>query len=174
VKSQAEVEIRQLFEQYQKTLTDQKCKMCDDIADWRDATIDSIYKHANQQTYFLEQKYKKKLDILNKACQQFVEELRLYEQLNNTEDVNRLLEQCKGLKIELAALEHKGQTIPFVEVTSTKWIVTNQDENEVVENANLNFDNSSTVKHQKKEDNNHNTPSNLHRNEAFTTNEQTE
>jgi hypothetical protein len=42
IKSQAEREIQNLFEQYEKTLLAPKQKICDDIIEWGDTLIQSI------------------------------------------------------------------------------------------------------------------------------------
>jgi hypothetical protein len=175
LKSQAEKEIQKLFEHYERTLSDQKQKMCDDITEWGDALVRNIYKHVNQQKYHLEQEHANQMRNLNKTYDQFIDELRVHEQSNNTEQITQLLDQCKALKFELATLKYNKQTILFVEVPSKQPLVMNRDGSDVIETEYDQSNNSSTVKYDNEtEENNMNTHSTLYRNMAFTNTKQTE
>jgi mRNA-degrading endonuclease RelE of RelBE toxin-antitoxin system len=175
LKSQAEKEIQKLFERYERTLSDQKQKMCDDITEWGDALMNSIYKHVNQQKYRLEKEYENQIRNLNKACQQFIEKLHVHEQSDNTEQITQLLDQCKALKFELATLKYNEQTVPFVKVPSKQPLVMNRDGSDVIETEYDQSNNSSTVKYDNEtEEDNMNTDSILYRNMAFTNTKQTE
>jgi hypothetical protein len=114
-----------LFEGYQKTLLEQKQKLCDDITGWGDALIQSICKHANLQKCYLDQEYSRQVRELNESRNQFIEDLHVREQMKNTEEINQLLEQCRALKYQLAALEISEQTIPYIEVPCKKKLVKN-------------------------------------------------
>jgi hypothetical protein len=146
-KSQKEREIQKLFQHYEKILSEQKFKMCDDITEWGDALMRSIYKYVDKQKNLLEKEYANRISYLNKKCQRFVDELRVYEQMNSTEKIAQLLDQCKALKFKLADLDHHGQTIPFIRMPSKDPLVENRDEFNLTETEHDKFNNSSTVNH---------------------------
>jgi len=145
-KSQTEKEIQKLFQGYEKTLTEEKLKMCDDIIEWGGALMRSIYKYITKQKEILEKEYTNGISYLNKKCQQFVEELRVHEETNNTEQITQLLDQCKAVKYKLTELEHHGQTISFIGMPSEDSLVKNRDEFNVTETRNNKFNNNLTVK----------------------------
>jgi len=168
VKSQAETEIRKLFECYQKTLLAQKFKVYDDITEWADAITLSISKHAKQQKYYIEQEYSKQLRYLNETCNQFIEDLHVQQQMKNTEQINQLLEQCKALKFELAALETTVQTIPYIQVPcEKKSTIRNQDGFDVTETGMFSIDNSSTESDDNESETGMNARSTLYINQSF-------
>jgi hypothetical protein len=144
-KSNTEVEIRKSFAQYAKALNVQKLKMCDEIVDWGDALIHSIAQHVNHQRYNLECEYSRRLNILNNTCDRYVGEIRVHEKINDTEQINQLLEQCKTLKFELDTLETSLQNIPFINVPSKKKsLIENQDVFDTTEIKRIQIDNDST------------------------------
>jgi len=145
-KSQTEREIQKLFERYEKTLSDQKLKMCDDITEWGDALTRIIDTHVNKQKDLLEQEYTNQISYMNQTCQRFVEELRVHEQLNKTEQMNQLLNKCQALKFELGALEYNVQHIRFIEVPIKQRMKMNQDEFDIIETENNKLNINSTVK----------------------------
>ena len=114
LKSDVEKNIRNAFENYMVKLTEQKHRLTDDITDWSDALMRSIYKHASQQKYLLEQEYVAQMQNLNRSCRDFINELHFHEKKNDTERIEQLFEQCQALKFELSALETNGQTVPFI------------------------------------------------------------
>jgi hypothetical protein len=145
IKSRTEREIQMLFEGYQKTLYDQKLKMCDEITEWGDALIQSICKHTNLQKRYLELEYSKQVQDLNRSRNQFIEDLHVREQMKNTEEINQLLEQCRALKYQLATLETTVQTIPYIEVScKKKSVIKNQDVFDTTEIERIQIDNDST------------------------------
>jgi len=145
--SQTEREIQKLFQGYEKTLSEQKLKMCDDITEWGDALMRSIYKYVTKQKEILEKEYTKRISYLNIKCQQFVDELRVHEEANNIEQITQLLDQCKSIKYKLAELEHHGQTIPFIGIPGKDPMVKNGDEFNLSETENDTSNHSSTVNH---------------------------
>jgi len=145
-KSQTEREIQNLFQHYEKTLSDQKLKMCDDITEWGDALTRIIDTHVNKQKDLLEQEYTNQISYMNQTCQRFVEELRVHEQLNKTEQMNQLLNKCQALKFELDALEYKVKRIRLIKVPTKQRMEMNQDEFDIIETENNKLNINSTVK----------------------------
>jgi hypothetical protein len=175
VKSQAEREIHKLFEQYEKTLLDQKQKICDDITQWGDALTQSIYRHANLQKSYLEREYSKRVQYLNETYNQFIEDLHVREQMKKTEEINQLLEQCKALKFELAVLETTVQTIPYIEVPCNEnSTIKNQDGFDAAETGMLSIDNGPTEKDDNESETGMNARSTLYINQSFDSTKQTE
>jgi hypothetical protein len=121
--------------------------MSDDITEWGDALMRSIYKYVDKQKNLLEKEYANRISYLDKTYQQFVEEIRVHKQMNNTEKIAQLLDQCKALKFKLADLDHHGQTIPFIRMPSKDPLVENRDEFNLTETEHDKFNNSSTVNH---------------------------
>lgn len=174
LKNQPEKEIQKLFVQYEKTLADQKAKHCDDITRWGDTIVSNIYQYVNQQKCLVEQEYVNQIEYLNKTCQQFVEELRVHEEMDNTGQINQLLDRCKALKIELVALEYHGQTIPFIEVPNKALVAMDRNDFHVIDTVNDKFANNSTVKDDNKTEDNINTHSKLYPNIPITSAKRTE
>jgi hypothetical protein len=172
-KSQTEREIQNLFQHYEKTLSDQKLKMSNDISEWGEALMRSIYKYVQKQKYLLEQQYANKIRCLNQTCQQFVEELRVHEQLNTTDQIEQLLNKCQALKFELDALEYKVQSIRFIEVPTKQRMVMNQDESDVIETENNKLNINSTVKNNNEAEDNMDTHLKLDRSMSSTNAKQT-
>ena len=123
-KSNVEKEIQALYEEHCKALAEQKQKLFDDITEWGDALIQSIYKHTSQQQYYLEQNYAKQVRFLNEAYKNFIQDLRVREEMKKTEEVDQLIQQFKELKYQLAALESHIQNVPFIEVPDKQKLST--------------------------------------------------
>ncbi len=141
-KSNTEREIQALYEERQKVLLEQKQKLHEDISEWRDALIRSIYKHASLQKYYLEQEYSKQIRFLNHAHKTFIRDLHVREEMKKTEEIDQLLEQFKQLKYQLAALAISAESIPFIRVPYKQELKPNRfDDAEIGTNQ---IDNDST------------------------------
>lgn len=166
-KKSTESMIRSLFDEHEKALKEQKERMCEDIHEWRDETINRIRQYATEQIMLVEQKYKEKLDILYQTADQFVVQVRIHETMNKTEEINHLLEQCRGVKFQLAALQKYDQPLLFIEVPRKKRTVMNQNKNGTDEDA---FLGSSSIEIDEGNANdNQDTRSKLYPNMGFTT-----
>jgi hypothetical protein len=175
LKSNTEVAIRKSFEQYATALNAQKLKMCDEITEWGDALINSIAQHTIQQKHNLECEYSRRLNTLNKTCDRYVGEIRVREKINDTQEINQLLEQCKTLKFELDTLETSIQNIPFIHVPSKKKsAIKNQDRFDAAETGMIQLDNDSTDNNDNEVQNNVFTNPMLYRNPSFERTKQTE
>jgi hypothetical protein len=173
-KSQAEREILNIFERYEKTLSDQKLKMCDDITEWGDAVTRIIDTHVNKQKCLLEQEYTNQISYLNRICQRFVEELRVHEQLNKTDQIEQLLNKCQALKFELDAFEYKVKRIRLIEVPTKQQMEMNQDEFDIIETENNKLNINSTVKSNSEVEDNMDTHLKLYPSLSSTSAKQTE
>jgi hypothetical protein len=117
-KSQPQANIQGFFDENLKGLRDQKLKMADEISEWEDMNVRQIREHAHKGKSLLEKEYEKRVRYINKICQHFVDTLLVYEEQNNTKEIDGLINQCEALKFELAAHENYKQTVHFIKVTT--------------------------------------------------------
>jgi hypothetical protein len=115
--SRTENEMKEFFNSYENLLTTQKSKTLDDITEWGDKLIGNIHRYMLKQKSLLELDYKNQIEFLNKTCKKFMTELHVHEQINNTEQINQLLERCNALKFKLVAIEYVPQNLPFIHLT---------------------------------------------------------
>jgi hypothetical protein len=147
LKSSAEREIQALYLEHQKVLLEQKNKLCDDISEWGDALIQSIYKHASLQKYYLEQEFSKQMRDLNETYKAFIQDLHVREHMKNVEEVNQVLEQYKELKFKLSTLEFHAQSTPYIRVPGKQRLsITQPDVFDNAATGRSQFDNGSTEK----------------------------
>jgi hypothetical protein len=127
--SQSEAEIRHIFNRYVSTLFSTKWKISDEITDWSKKLINQIQEHVTQQKDLLEQMYTNKVSLLNTMRDKVLEHLVIYEQKKDTEKINKLLNQCNTLKVELAMLMYVERPIVSIQVITEEQLTQqNQDE----------------------------------------------
>jgi len=136
LKSSTEQDLHKLFEGYKKTLSDQKSKISDDIAEWRDKLIREIHKHANGQKDFIEKQYDYEMRSLDDKRQDFIDILRTCEKSNDTEQIQHLLDLCNSLQIELATLKYHQRDIMFIQLTQPELASVNLNEFNIVGSRN--------------------------------------
>ena len=115
--SRTENQMIDFFNRYENILNFQKTKTLDEITEWGDRLIRTIQRHVYKQKSILELDYKNQIEFLNKTSKKFMTELHVHEQINNTEQINQLLERCNALKFKLVAIEYVPQNIPFIHLT---------------------------------------------------------
>ena len=148
LKSGAEKDIRTIFDDSITRLNEQKLKLLDDITEWSDALIRSIYNHTTRQKYLVDQEYTAQMQNLNRSLKDFLDELHVHEKKNDDNRINQLLEQCSALKFELSTLETNGQTIPFIEAPNRGNLpIINEDDHCVTGYERPSFDDASLVNH---------------------------
>ncbi|CAF1397943.1 unnamed protein product [Rotaria sordida] len=76
-----------------------------------------IRDYTSQQKRLLEQVYENQRKYLENMRDQFVETILIYERKQDTEEINRLLEKCKTLEVELVKLNYPSKDTPFIEIT---------------------------------------------------------
>jgi len=115
--SRAENEMKGFFNRYEKILATQKTKALDDITEWGDQLIANIQRHVEKQKFILEQDYKTQMDTLNNTCKKFINDLHMHEEMDNTVQINQLVNRCNALRFKLASIQYHAQNIPFIHLT---------------------------------------------------------
>jgi hypothetical protein len=136
LRSSTEQDLHKLFDRYKKTLSEQKSKISDDIAEWRDKLIRDIHKHVNGQKDFLEQQYEYEVRSLDDKRQDFIDTLRTCQKSNDTDQIQRLLDLCNSLQIELATVKYHQQDIMFIQLTRPEPASVNLNGFNIVESRN--------------------------------------
>jgi len=130
---QSEAEIRHIFSRHINTLFAAKWKIADEITDWSKKLINQIQEYVTQQRELLEQEYTKKVSRLNTIRDLILEKTLIYEEKNETEQINQLINQCHILKIDLAMLVYIERPIPSIQLIIEEQL-TQQSEDECNEN----------------------------------------
>ncbi|CAF4613119.1 unnamed protein product, partial [Rotaria sp. Silwood1] len=65
----------------------------------------------------LEQEYDNEILYLKQQYKLFIDELYIREEVKTAEQIDQLLDRCKALKFELAALEYTQQSVELLRVT---------------------------------------------------------
>ncbi|CAF1344780.1 unnamed protein product [Rotaria sordida] len=126
--------------------------MLTDINEWGDTLIHNICQHVNKQIDRITQEYDNEMRYLKQRYQLFIDELYIHEQTNTTEQVNQLLDRCKALKFELAALEYTQQPIQLIQVTQQESVNINLNELNTIDTKNDKFDKKLIVIDDKEKD----------------------
>jgi hypothetical protein len=136
LRSSTEQDLHKLFDRYKKTLSEQKSKISDDIAEWKEKLIRDIHKHTNEQKDFLEKQYDYEVRSLDDKRQDFIDILRTCEKSNDTEQIQHLLDLCNSLQIELATLKYHQRDIMFIQLTQPEPASVNLNEFNIVGSRN--------------------------------------
>lgn len=125
---QSETDIRHIFNRYVNMLFTSKWKIADTITDWSKTLINQIQEHVIQQKNLLEEEYAKKVTCLNTLRDQVLEQVSIYEQNKDTEQINQLINQCNTLKVELAQLAYTTRPIASIQLIIDEPFTQNTDE----------------------------------------------
>ncbi|CAF3421643.1 unnamed protein product [Rotaria sp. Silwood1] len=109
-------EIYSIFQRHGNSLIEQETKAYRAIEEWSASLILQIREYASQQQRLLRHAYEKQRKYFEDLRGQFVETSFIYEQNKNTEEINRLLEKCKTLEVELVKVNYPTRDTPFIEV----------------------------------------------------------
>jgi len=99
------------------SLSDQQQKANQAIDDWSNGFIKQISDHAFKQRRLVDKAYNIHEEHLKNMRSQFVEINSIYERKNDTEEINRLLERCKNLKVDLVNIMFRSRNNEFIDVT---------------------------------------------------------
>jgi hypothetical protein len=127
-------DIRKIFENYSKELSNQKKEMFQQITEWRNRRVHEIDVHVADQKKLLDGEYTNQKQHLERRCQQFKEEAVTHEKQKDNEKVRLLVQQCKELQYKLDNLEFPMRQIRFVQViTKDRGTQKNRNEGSVNE-----------------------------------------
>ncbi|CAF2410395.1 unnamed protein product [Rotaria sp. Silwood2] len=98
------------------SLHDQERKAHQAIEEWSTSLMVQIRDYTSQQRRLLQHAYESHRKYLEDMRGQFVETSSIYEQNKDTEEINRLIERCKTLEVELVKLNYPSKDTPFIEV----------------------------------------------------------
>jgi len=98
-------------------LVDLQAKAYQEINEWSISLINQIKDHALKQRSLVLEAYNIHRKHLENMREQFVETNSIYERKNDTEEVNRLLERCKNLKVNIVNITYRSSDNEFMEVT---------------------------------------------------------
>jgi hypothetical protein len=110
--------IKNLFEQYNATLLEQKKKISEEITKWGSDLIREIEQHVTDQKKLLEQQFENQRRAIDAKRKQSMSDLAKEDKKRDSEEINRLLAECKDLKFELAALEYHNRKVDYIQVTT--------------------------------------------------------
>ncbi len=110
-------EIYNIFRRHLDSLFEEQSKANQAINDWSSNLMTQIGDHARKQILLVEEAYKKHEKHFENVRDQCVEIYRICERNNDTEEIKRLLEQCKTLKVNLVDLKFPLINKEFIEVT---------------------------------------------------------
>lgn len=125
----SEREIHNLCNNSARELFNRKFEMHQQINSWRDDLVRQIDDHVRDQTKALEREYEKQMNDVESARCQFLNATRPLENYSgNNERIYQLVEQCKALRFELAALEFPERLVPFIQFMTEELIRKKQNE----------------------------------------------
>jgi hypothetical protein len=110
-------EIYDAFRRHTNSLYDLQSKANQAIDEWSSGLINEIREHAFKQKLIVQEAHKLHQKHLDDMRDQFLEINSIYEQKRNTEEIERLLEKCKTLEVELVNLTFPSINKEFIEVT---------------------------------------------------------
>jgi hypothetical protein len=110
-------EIYDIFTRHHHSLIDQQWKANHAIDDWSTNLVQEIRDYASAQKRLVDQAYQKQQKHLDDMRDQFVEINNIYEDKKNTEEIKRLLDRCKTLKVELVELNFHPCGKEFIQIT---------------------------------------------------------
>ncbi|UJR21008.1 hypothetical protein I4U23_024108 [Adineta vaga] len=121
--SQSEIEIRHFFKHLITTLCQQKWKIIDQISEWSKTLIRQIQDHVNDQRTHLEQVYEHKVSYLDSIRDQFLSRALIFEQHNDTEQMQQLINQCNTLKSDIALLVYIERPITSIQLLTEEHLL---------------------------------------------------
>lgn len=115
--------IREIFDSFgrhRSSLENRKWEANRKIDNWSRELKAEIENHALEQKLLVEQAYKVHNEHLGKMREQFLELSSVYERTNNTEELNRLLDRLKTIKVALLDFKLSMISKEFIEVTTVE------------------------------------------------------
>jgi hypothetical protein len=112
-------EIYAIFRRHTDSLFDQKKKAWQAIDEWSTGLIKQIRDHVSEQNRLLNQAYDDQKKYLDDMREHFVASF-IYKNKDDIEEIDRLLEKCRNLDVELASLDFYSRNTDFIQIVPVK------------------------------------------------------
>jgi hypothetical protein len=151
----SEPEICSLFERYNETLVKRKKEIAERLTKWGKDLIRQIEDHVNNQKKFLDQHFERQKRFLDSERKRFNTEVAAHEKKKESEQIARLLAECKALKLNLPIIDQYENPSIYIRVTTEEQLaLIKAEKNNVQQPKENQYQNRST------EDNDHGTGNN--------------
>jgi hypothetical protein len=108
------LEILSVFDRHREKLFEQRWKMGNEIANWKESLISKIQETATERRRLLDQEYKNQQHYLEEKRREYLDKALIYEKNKENEQIGQLKTQCNALKFELTALEFSMRPLPYL------------------------------------------------------------
>jgi hypothetical protein len=127
-----ETEIRSLFERYNETLVKQKKEVLERLTKWGNELVRLVEDHVNRQKKILDQHVDAQKRFLDAERKRFNAEIAAQKKKKDNEQIERLLAECKALKLDLPIIDQYEQPMSYMRVmTEAQLPPRKTDENSV-------------------------------------------
>jgi len=151
----SELEIFNLFEHHNETLLKRRGKIYEKLTSWGRELICLIEDHVNNQKQILDQHFERQKRFLDSERKRFNVEVAVQEKKKDSEQIDRLLAECKALKLNLPIIYQCESPITSMRViTEEQLALMKADRNNVHQPKENQYQNRSP------EDNDHGTGNN--------------
>jgi hypothetical protein len=100
-------------------LFDQREKAWQAIDEWYVGVIKQIQDHVSEQKHLLNQAYDDQKKYLDDMREHFLASF-IYGKKDDTKEIDRLLEKCRNLDVELASLDFYSHNTDFIRIIPVK------------------------------------------------------
>ena len=111
-----------MFEDFNKILSNQNKDISEQIENWRQSQIKIIDEHAKEQLRLLNREFNDQVQEINGIYNQYLTAIKSYKAKNNHNEINQLLQQCRGLKFELLQLAPSSSNTYFANFVTQKQL----------------------------------------------------
>ena len=109
-------EIYATFRHHWNSLWEEERKVNEAIDEWSIGLINQIRDYTSRQKALVSQVFKSYQKHLDEMRDQFVQSGYVYERKGDTMELNRLVEKCKTLEIELVKFNFHSENIEFIDL----------------------------------------------------------
>jgi hypothetical protein len=118
----SELEIFNLFEHHNKTLLKRREKIYEKLTNWGHELIRLIEDHVNNQKQILDQHFERQKRFLDSERKRFNTEVAAHEKKKESEQIDRLLAECKALKLNLPIIDQYENPITYIRVITEEQL----------------------------------------------------
>jgi hypothetical protein len=118
----SEPEICSLSERYNETLVKRKKEIAERLTKWGKDLIRQIEDDVNKQKKFLDQHFERQKRFLDSERKRFNTEVAAHEKKKESEQIDRLLAECKALKLNLPIIDQYENPITYIRVITEEQL----------------------------------------------------